>query len=187
MAWERRESAKELDPSMPDAKNSVCRDMTEADLEMVLRWRNHPEVRRYMYTTHEISPEEHAHWYRRAAVDPKKHLLIYEGNNEPLGFVNITEINEDGIAEWGFYVSPDAAKGTGKNLGNVALSYAFKTLRLHKLCGQALDSNERSIRFHEQLGFQREGLLRHQHFDGHNYIDVICFGLLANEYQNKTQ
>lgn len=169
---------------MPGTNNPICREMTEADLELVLSWRNHPEVRRHMYTSHEITPEEHAQWYERASIDPKKHLLIYENNNERRGFVSITEVSEGRIAEWGFYVSPEAAKGTGKNLGNTALNYAFETLQLHKLCGQALATNERSIRFHERLGFQSEGTLRHQHFDGQRYIDVICFGLLAEEYQD---
>lgn len=172
---------------MPSTRNSICREMTEADLQLVLNWRNHPDVRRYMYTTHEITPEEHARWYGRASIDPRKHLLIYEDSNEPLGFINITEINEGRIAEWGFYVSPAAAKGTGRNLGITALSYAFQTLQLHKLCGQALSTNERSIRFHERLGFRREGTLRHQHFDGQRYIDVMCFGLLAEEYQDSEQ
>ncbi|WP_339868271.1 UDP-4-amino-4,6-dideoxy-N-acetyl-beta-L-altrosamine N-acetyltransferase [Pseudohongiella nitratireducens] len=176
---------KELVPSMPDS--AACRVMTKADLELVLQWRNHPEIRRYMYTTHEITPEEHALWYSKASVDPKKHLLIYESNNEPLGFVNIAQVNDGGVAEWGFYVSPDAGEGTGRGLGDAALNYAFSTLRLHKLCGQALATNERSIRFHERLGFQHEGRLRNQHFDGRTYIDVICFGLMSAEYQDRAQ
>jgi UDP-4-amino-4,6-dideoxy-N-acetyl-beta-L-altrosamine N-acetyltransferase len=53
---------------------------------------------------------------------------------------------------------------------------------LHKLCGQALAFNERSIRFHQNLGFRREGVLRQQHFDGEQYHDVVCFGLLASEW-----
>ncbi len=168
---------------MSDSRSGFCRRMTKADLPLVLEWRNHPDVRRYMYTTHEITPSEHAEWYSRAAVDPQKYLLIYESNNEPLGFVNFNKINDGEIADWGFYVSPSASKGTGQNLASAALSYAFKTLRLHKLCGQVLATNVRSIRFHERHGFLREGSLRHQHFDGESYIDVICFGLLSHEYQ----
>jgi len=35
-----------------------------------------------------------------------------------------------------------------------------------------------------RLGFQREGVLRQQHFDGQQYHDVVCFGLLANEWHH---
>jgi UDP-4-amino-4,6-dideoxy-N-acetyl-beta-L-altrosamine N-acetyltransferase len=156
--------------------------MCESDLEQVLHWRNHPEIRRYMYTQHEISLEEHAHWFARASLDPERHLLVFEIDSISLGFINIHQIASAGIADWGFYAAPDAPKGTGRALGQAALLYAFERAGLHKLCGQALAFNERSIRFHMNLGFQREGVLRQQHFDGQQYHDVVCFGLLASEW-----
>ena len=156
--------------------------MHERDLEQVLSWRNHPDIRRYMYTQHEISLEEHTSWFARVSQDPERHLLVFEVDAIPLGFINIHQIAPGGIADWGFYAAPDAPKGTGRTLGDAALLYAFKTVGLHKLCGQALVFNERSIRFHLDLGFQREGVLRHQHFDGQHYHDVLCFGLLASEW-----
>jgi UDP-4-amino-4,6-dideoxy-N-acetyl-beta-L-altrosamine N-acetyltransferase len=156
--------------------------MKESDLERVLSWRNHPEVRRYMYTQHAISLEEHARWFARVSQDPERHLLVFEIDKSPLGFISIHPIASGGIADWGFYAAPDAPKGTGRALGQAALRYAFEAACLHKLCGQALAFNERSIRFHLSLGFQREGVLRQQHFDGQHYHDVVCFGLLANEW-----
>lgn len=162
------------------------RVMTADDLDNVLNWRNHPEIRRYMYTQHEITIEEHRAWFERASQDPRKHLLVFEVGGIAQGFVNITEQTAPGVADWGFYIAPDAAKGTGRQLGQTALYYAFQSLRLHKVCGQALAFNERSIKFHRGLGFQQEGILRDQHYDGENYHAVICFGLLSTEWQPKT-
>lgn len=156
--------------------------MKEEDLEPVLAWRNHPEVRRYMYTQHEISFEEHARWFIRASQEPDRHLLVFENDTIMLGFINIHQVATGGVADWGFYAAPNAPKGTGSALGQAALRYAFDAVGLHKLCGQALVFNERSIRFHRSLGFQREGVLRQQHFDGQRYHDVVCFGLLASEW-----
>lgn len=157
--------------------------MNEGDLERVLAWRNHPNVRRYTFTQHEISHEEHARWFARASQDPKRHLLVFEMDMTPLGFINIHQIANGGIADWGFYAAFDAPKGTGRALGEAALRYTFETAGLTKLCGQALAFNERSIRLHLALGFQREGVLRQQHFDGQQYHDVVFFGLLASEWQ----
>lgn len=157
--------------------------MNQADLNQVLVWRNHPDIRRFMYSQHAISVEEHAQWFARESQDPKRHLLIFEINKSPLGFINIHQIASGGIADWGFYVAPDAAKGTGQSLGQVALRYAFQEAGVNKLCGQVLASNERSILFHLNLGFQREGILRQHHFDGRQYHDVFCFGILAREWQ----
>lgn len=159
------------------------RPMTSDDLELVLAWRNHKEVRRCMYTQHEISLAEHSAWFERVSQDPSRHLLIFEGNAVPLGFINIHQIALGGIADWGFYTDPAAPKGTGGRLGQVALKYAFIHAGLHKICGQALIYNERSIKFHLRLGFQQEGIQREQHFDGQKYHHVVCFGLLASEWQ----
>jgi len=159
--------------------------MIHADLELVLAWRNHPEVRRYMYTQHEITLDEHQRWFEHASTDLKKHLLIFEMNQppKPMGFVNFNETGNGGIADWGFYVAPEAPKRSGRQLGRAALNYAFAQLKLHKVCGQALAYNERSIQFHQSLGFQQEGMLHDQHFDGERYHHVIYFGLLSHEWQ----
>lgn len=157
--------------------------MVHADLELVLAWRNHPDVRNYMYTQHEITLAEHQRWFERSLPDPKKHLLVFEENQQSRGFVNLNEVGSGGIADWGFYAAPDAPKGSGRQLGRAALGYAFTQLKLHKVNGQALAYNQRSIRFHQTLGFQQEGILRDQHFDGECYHDVICFGLLGHEWQ----
>ena len=159
------------------------RKMDAADLEQVLEWRNHPDVRKYMYTQHEITLEEHTQWFQSTVGDSQRHLLIFEKNKKPLGFVNITEIKKGGIADWGFYLSPQAPRGTGLALGIQALNYAFYEANFNKVCGQALGFNERSIAFHLKLGFEQEGILRDQHFDGKNYHNVVCFGLLANQWQ----
>jgi UDP-4-amino-4,6-dideoxy-N-acetyl-beta-L-altrosamine N-acetyltransferase len=162
---------------------SQIRPMVHADLELVLAWRNHPDVRRYMYTQHEITLDEHRRWFARALPDPKKHLLVFEVNRQPVGFVNFNEAGNGGIADWGFYAAPDAPKGSGRQLGRAALSHAFIQLKLHKVCGQALAYNQSSIQFHQSLGFQQEGILRDQHFDGEHHHSVICFGLLCHEWQ----
>lgn len=169
-----------------DVKNSV-RDMRFEDLDMVLAWRNAPEVRSFMYTQLEITLEEHTRWFRNAGTDKNRHLLIFEWSGEPLGFVSLNQISGGGVADWGFYVAPAAPKGTGRALGRSALLYAFETVNLYKVCGQALAYNERSIRFHREQGFQQEGLLRSQHFDGQQYHSVVCFGLLASEWQTQNQ
>ena len=158
------------------------RTMLEGDLELVLSWRNHPEIRRYMYTQHEITLSEHAHWFECAVVNSSKHLLIYEINSLAQGFIQFTQVADGPIAEWGFYAAPDSQKGTGKNMGYMALQYAFERIGIHKVCGQALEYNEPSIRLHRALGFAAEGLLREQHYDGKNFHNVYCFGLLTSEW-----
>lgn len=160
------------------------RQLDEKDLELIRAWRNHPDIRRVMYTQHEISSQEHVSWFKAASTNSSRHLLIFEIDAQPLGFVNILELENSNVANWGFYTSPIAPKGTGRKIGKAAISYAFDTRKLRKLCGQVLASNERSIRLHTNLGFQCEDILRQHHFDGHKYHDVICFCLEASQHQH---
>lgn len=167
-------------------KDWFIRRMTEDDIDQVLAWRNHEDVRRYMYTPHEIKRCEHVRWFEQASTDPRRSLLIFESQGVELGYVNFHQAAQGQIADWGFYAAPQAPKGTGRNMGEAALFYAFTELNLHKVCGQVLDYNERSLRMHLRLGFTQEGLLREQHFDGQSYYDTVCFGLLAAEWQLNT-
>ena len=172
--------------SITESTSARVRPMTSEDLKLVLSWRNHPEVSRYMFTQHEISLDEHTRWFERSSQDPSYHLLIFEYEGISSGVVNFQQISPARLADWGFYVAPNAPKGTGRLLGKTALNYAFNDADLHKVCGQALAYNERSINFHQHLGFKTEGILREQHFDGQRYQDVVCFGLLDIEWASNS-
>lgn len=174
---------------MHDSNSDIfqMRPMIHGDLMRVLAWRNHPDVRRYMYTQHEINPTEHQLWFESSLLDKKKHLLIFEINQNPVGFVNLNENGGNGMASWGFYLAPDAPQGSGLQLGRAALNHAFIQLNLKKLNGEALSYNHRSIQFHKRLGFREEGTLRDKHFDGEHYHHVICFGLLCQEWKLTTK
>ena len=159
------------------------RMMTHDDLDLVRCWRNHESVRSYMYTNQIINKKEHLIWFEKTSANQFNHLLIFEYNQIPLGFVNFSNVRRSAVAEWGFYTSPDAPRGAGRRLSRAALRYAFEQLKLHKVSGQALANNEASIKFHLNAGFKQEGILRDQHFNGSCYQDVLCFGLLASEWQ----
>ncbi|MEQ6890042.1 UDP-4-amino-4,6-dideoxy-N-acetyl-beta-L-altrosamine N-acetyltransferase [Halomonas sp. CS7] len=167
------------------------RPLREQDLERIRTWRNHPEVRRFMYTQHAISADEHRGWFQQARDDVDRHLLVVERQcagaaGEPFGFVNLHVVDPCARrAVWGFYLAPEAPRGSGRALGEATLAHTFANLDLHKLCGEALASNDRSIRFHQRLGFMREACLRDHHFDGHTYHDVIGFGLIAADWQTR--
>lgn len=156
-----------------------------ADLEQILLWRNQPEVRTYMFTQHEISFPEHLKWFERSQKDPTQKLLIIEEKSLPLGVVNFSGVGKGGVATWGFYAAPNVARGSGNKIGLMALEFAFNQLEVHKVCGQALAFNEASVRMHCKLGFLQEGVLRKQHVVNDFYHDVICFGLLREEWMMK--
>jgi UDP-2,4-diacetamido-2,4,6-trideoxy-beta-L-altropyranose hydrolase len=158
------------------------RRMREEDLAHVLQWRNDPGVRRWMYNSHEISPSEHHDWYAHAIRDRHRHLLIVEDADAPLGFVQFTETEDNGVAEWGFYAVPGASRGSGGKLGAAALEYAFGTLGFREIRGETIASNEPSANFHRKLGFVDKGVRQKRLPDGTTCLDVLCFGLEASDW-----
>ena len=161
--------------------------MTEADLALVLIWRNHEDIRRYMFNTRTVSGEEHRRWFELAVADPARELLIFELDGQPSGFAHFSCGVHPRVADWGFYAAPGAPKGAGRALGHAALGHAFDRVALHKVCGQVIGSNARSAHLHLALGFEQEGLLREHHFDGKHFLDVLCFGLLAHKWRAREQ
>ena len=160
------------------------RILTEEDLPLVRSWRNAPEVRKSMYSTHEIGEAEHRAWFARMQLDAQSRWFLHEDESGcPSGVVYFTQYRpENGSSFWGFYTGAEASPGTGTRLGIEALDKAFLELKLHKLNAEVLSTNERSLLFHKKLGFQQEGSFRDFHFNGERYIDVIRFGMLETEW-----
>lgn len=167
---------------MHNAYNCDIRPMTTNDLDMVLAWRNHPRIRQHMITQHLITLDEHRDWFHRTTDNPQRRILLVAHQGTPFGLVHFTGVQPQAAVEWGFYVAPDANKGSGQRLGKCALAFAFEQLQVHKVCGQVLASNDASIRFHERLGFSPEGRLREQVLIESHHHDLLCFGLLRSEW-----
>lgn len=172
---------------MSHHNGTLLRPMRSGDLDLVLKWRNHVDVRRQMFTSHEIAPTEHASWFARVSADSRWRLLVLERDGAASGFVQFGPIDHSQIAPWGFYTAPGALEGTGAALGTMALARAFGELDLHKIWGETLAENVRSISFHLKLGFREEGRFISHHFDGRKHRDVVRFGLLAEEWRNGPQ
>lgn len=158
--------------------------MSESDLTLVLAWRNHESVRKFMFSQEVITFEKHKEWFEGANMSPLHKLFIYEDSGMSAGFVQMKETDaQSHVYEWGFYISPDAAKGTGTKMLQAGIKQAFYCENALKLYGEVLDFNHASIKLHDKLGFTKEGILRKHAFVKHAYHDVHCFGLLRDEVE----
>lgn len=161
----------------------VLRNIDDAELELVLSWRNAPSVRANMYTRHEISLEEHKQWWQRVRKKEDQKYFMYEKSLKPLGVVSFSMIDHvNGNCAWAFYASPDALRGTGSKMEFLALEYAFNDLGLHKIYCEVLDFNTPVINLHKKFGFQIEGIFRSHHKTDAGYADVYRMGLLNSDW-----
>jgi RimJ/RimL family protein N-acetyltransferase len=138
-----------------------------------------------MFSQNEIDWANHVAWFERNASDPRKHLLAFESSGILAGFLSFHESEIGSNAEWGFYTAPDAPRGYGTLLCTSGLHYGFFRIGLHKISGRVIDMNRASLALHEKLGFSMEGRLREEYFDGSDYREVCCFGLLRQEWRER--
>ncbi len=136
-----------------------------------------------MYTTHEISLDEHRSWFERMKDDPTKLYFLYLDDEAPLGVVGFNDIHRDNqTASWGFYAGDAAPRGTGTRMLLAALDHAFGSLRLEKLWSEVLAFNAAGLALHRKLGFQLEGVFRSHHVVGSERVDVHRLGILRSEW-----
>ena len=164
--------------------SELLRALSQADLPVVRALRNDPDINRFMFSQHEILESEHLAWYEASQKNPLRHLFAYEEHGEMQGFLQLQQKAADSqVYEWGFYIRPQAQRGTGSRMAKSAMLTVFTKLKASKLYGEVLAFNTPSLRLHEKLGFTEEGVLRQQHFLNNQYHDVHCFGMLKQEWQ----
>ncbi len=169
------------------ATNSVparLRPLQPGDREMIFRWRNSNEIRRFMFNTAPIPWEDHCRWFQRTCGSDNTRFFIFEWNKTPIGTVSFSRLEtEDSTAKWGFYIAPEHSNsGFGSIMGFMALNLAFRELPCSKIIGEVLDFNERSAEYHQKLGFQQYGS-RQAEVNGivHN---VLIFHLTESQWQS---
>jgi UDP-4-amino-4,6-dideoxy-N-acetyl-beta-L-altrosamine N-acetyltransferase len=161
------------------------RDMTPGDKDKIRSWRNLSEVGKYMYTDHTISPEEHEAWFNRVNRDPSCKYWIIVSDDQDVGLAWIFGIDQRNLrCYWGFYLGAQnvRGKGAGSFVEYSVLRYVFDELKLNKLCGEVLAFNQAVVDMHRGFGFSQEGYFRQHVFKGGTMHDVVCIGMLREDW-----
>lgn len=155
-------------------------NLTEEELEMVRKWRNHPDIKRWMYHQHEISEEEHRSFVESLRKSFQNAYWLVKGDERYVGVLYFNRINlEQRHTYFGIYANPyDRIPGAGRILGNLVIKLAFDMLDLHTLKLEVLEDNEKAIRLYANLGFKEEGRLKEFVIRNGRWIDVIVMGVI---------
>jgi RimJ/RimL family protein N-acetyltransferase len=159
----------------------LWRPLTAADddTEFVLRLRNSPQAQAAFFTE-TITREDHLRFLKRAEERGEINWIVEKGGERvgSSGLFNIDWKNRRAMGRVAV-VLPEV------HLLNsvVSMHVAFELLGLNKLYGEALVSNEVSNLSLERLGGVKEGILREHVIVGGVPRDVVCYGMLASEWQ----
>lgn len=153
--------------------------------ERVRQLRNQPQVRKYMYTDHEISPGEHQAWLASLAGNARQAVFVVMVDDLPRGLVSLNAINTlHQSADWAFYLDSELqGKGLGSQVECWLLDHAFDDVGLAKLNCEVLASNPAVVRLHQKFGFVLEGVRRQNVCKDGERLDVMLLGITAQEWR----
>jgi RimJ/RimL family protein N-acetyltransferase len=111
-------------------------------------------------------------------------FVIEDGQEQTVGYINSFDcVRRNGIFKYAIIIKqPFWRKGYGREAVTILLRYFFRELGYQKCTVLVYSFNERSIRFHEALGFKFEGRLRNMYYTNGEYYDELYFGLTLAEW-----
>ncbi len=128
--------------------------LTENEKRVVLSWRNHPEVRKWMFNKNEIPLYEHLDFIESLKKRADRLYYLVKKRKESIGVVDFTDIDyEKKRAHIGLYTDP-SLKGTGKILMETIIRHAFEKMRLKTLIAEVLEENKRAVALYRKFGFK---------------------------------
>jgi len=150
------------------------------DLSLIRIWRNEENVRKAMFTSHEIEEEEHFSWWNRIKNDETQKWFLYYYQGKKTGVVSFTDVDKNNIS-WGFYLANDIKPKKykmeiWKSLEAEAIRYAFHNLKAKKLIAKVLKGNRVVIKMHQRFNFEiisEEMILKNGEL-----LDVIAMELI---------
>jgi [ribosomal protein S5]-alanine N-acetyltransferase len=114
-------------------------------------------------------------------------VIVRNDTDKAIGMVDIMHVDAKhrhaelgywlGRAYWGRGVMTEAVR--------LGLSYAFGTLRLHRVYGKCFAENRGSGRVMEKCGMKKEGCERQDQFRYNRWHDIYTFGILAEEWAKR--
>lgn len=140
----------------------VLKRITEADIELIRQWRNHPDIRKKMAYKKYITQKMQKKWF--AGVDNKfNYYFLIMHENEPVGVINAKNLNPDeGYGEGGIFVWKKELLSTHIPVFATLclLNFVFDVINVsNKSFIQVLKTNPQAIKYNRALGYR---LIPHQ-------------------------
>jgi ribosomal-protein-alanine N-acetyltransferase len=168
-------------------KTVYLRPLTVDDVsDTYLAWLQDDEVTKYLEARFEPQTIDGIRsWV--AGFDGTSNLLFGVfafDDDRHIGNVTLRQVRHHRTADFGYLIGDRSMWGTTAAVEALVLlfDHAFGTIGLRKLHGGAYRSNVASIFNYQRFKFAREGILRRHVLADGEPVDVIVFGLLAEEW-----
>ena len=136
-------------------KDIVLINFTDLSLEqkkMILEWRNHSNIKKWMYNQEDISLENHLKFIDSLKSNKDKLYFLLKESGECIGVIDFYNF-KDNSCDIGLYQNPNL-KGRGQNIMNTICKYAFGYLNLRNIFAEVIISNTKAYDLYHQFGFK---------------------------------
>ena len=162
----------------------ILREIEEKDLDLIVKWRNDPEILRWLFSYLPLNKVKQRKWYEKYLNDDTQQTFIIELKEEetPMGTVGLTDIDyKDQRADLTIIIGEKEywGKGLGEEALDLLVKFAFNEMNLRKIKALVFSDNERAINLYEKCGFGKEGVLKEEIFKVGEFRDIIIFSKLG--------
>jgi UDP-4-amino-4,6-dideoxy-N-acetyl-beta-L-altrosamine N-acetyltransferase len=164
------------------------RPLEREDAAIVLPWVNDPEVTRHLLLHRPINlkaEEDYIDRLYQSEQDVHLGIVVRQGDRL-IGGCALHRIDaKNRSASLGIFLGDKEAWGHGHGTEAMRLlvGYGFETLNLNRVWLHVFEDNARAIRCYEKVGFQREGILRQDHFRAGRYWNTVVMGILRDDWR----
>lgn len=129
--------------------------LSNEEKSMVLEWRNHENIRKWMYNTEPIKKIDHFHFIESLKERKDCFYWLVLDKKCPIGVVSLININyEKSEGESGFYLNPNDTIGEGFFFINAFYKLLFDHFGINRIYGGMLETNKFAIMHALFLGFK---------------------------------
>lgn len=149
--------------NLPTLRTSrlLLRPMSEADTDLVVRWRNAEHIAKMSRETTQgsLTERQHLEWFRRSRNLRVDYVIIRKEMEQPIGSVSFTYLvlhDFSNCGELGKYIGEASALGQGfaSEATREWLKFGFEKLNFDCIVSRTRAINRANIRLNEKLGFQ---------------------------------
>jgi RimJ/RimL family protein N-acetyltransferase len=162
------------------------RPITEADLPDYVAWLNDPEVTQFLHLEGPVTLEDERKWFASVnSPDCNARNWAIEVDGRHIGNWALRPDESGEIAGFGIVIGDKTqwAKGYGTATLREVLRIGFEEMKLQRIHLTAFAANTRGIRCYEKCGFQHEGVRRRHHLKRGKWCDMVCMGILREEWE----
>lgn len=164
---------------LKNKKNTKLINFAELSLDekkMVLAWRNHPDIKKWMYNQDNIKLDDHLSFIESLKQSDDKLYFLAKQDNENIGVIDFTQITQKESVHMGLYVNPSVF-GKGKILINEIINYSFNILKVKKIIAEVFVENKKAHEVYIKFNF-REISRKTE-----NNKEVVCMELKNENWQ----